>query len=535
MVLRRPYSAAELGQRAVGETGFRTKFQRIKDRDVSRSVANHTDYFGNGSLSQETSAQWLRRVDASSPYTLDDGGMSERVTPEADDVYPVLTVGERVTIRSLVLTVTELDATSLPTLRRYLIEVARQGGITTYGVVKSDLALPHVVNGLGRLLDLLGEDCARRAEPSLAALVVAQGTGEVGHDFDGDAESLRRDVYRYWSTGPDDIVDRETEFVLNGVAHRLAASTVRARVLPTPPDPVQTHWVQIDGARWPPKQAFRVATGLHDEPFISHFAIRVFRRLGFETSQMPGEWPATSIDVVDESERRLPSAPAIAAVDPPVSSLTDEDASLAFRRLDAFLSAASLTATLAGLESQLVNANRDAAQALALATGFDEDLVDSALVVRERVGLIDTLIHAAVITQVLPLILKDGETVLKRPSLGAGNDPDRVFDLETTHRVVEFKLSSWKGADGGRQRALFADVVGLSLDDSGRRREVYVVGTIPMTFLMKSKRNAAKTLSKAALRLRTPEGLNNDITVSAFTAAAQVNVVDLTALLPRLR
>ncbi len=182
-----------------------------------------------------------------------------------------------------------------------------------------------------------------------------------------------------------------------------------------------------------------------------------------------------------------------------------------------------------------MNADRKAAEALALITGFDEDLVDSALVVRERVGMIDTLIHAAVITQVLPLILGAGETVLKRPSLGAGNDPDRVFDLETTHRVAEFKLSSWKGADGGRQRALFADVVGLSLDQSGRRREVYVVGAIPRNFLTTSKRNAAKTLSKAALRIRSPEGLTEDVTVSAFTAAAQVRVIDLTDLLPRLR
>lgn len=48
----------------------------------------------------------------------------------------------------------------------------------------------------------------------------------------------------------------------------------------------------------------------------------------------------------------------------------------------------------------------------------------------------------------------------------------RVFDLETTHRVAEFKLSSWKGHDGARQRGLFADVVGLvsRRDRSARAR-----------------------------------------------------------------
>ena len=119
-----------------------------------------------------------------------------------------------------------------------------------------------------------------------------------------------------------------------------------------------------------------------------------------------------------------------------------------------------------------------------------------ALVVRERVGILDTLIHAAVITHVIPRILDDGEQLLRRPSLGAGNDPTRVFDLETTNRVAEFKLSSWKGADGMRQRGLFADVVGLSLDKTGRRRQVFVVGELPVRFLNHSNRNAAKRFRK---------------------------------------
>jgi len=157
------------------------------------------------------------------------------------------------------------------------------------------------------------------------------------------------------------------------------------------------------------------------------------------------------------------------------------------------------------------------------------------LVVRERIGMIDTLIHAAVITQVLPLILEPGEVLTKRPSLGAGNDPDRNYDLETSHRVAEFKLSSWKGRDGMRQRGLFADVVGLSLDPTGRRRQVYVVGDLPVRFLKNSKRNAAKTLSKAALKLRTPAGLDASTTVAEFTKTTNIEVIDLKALLPRLR
>ena len=268
--------------------------------------------------------------------------------------------------------------------------------------------------------------------------------------------------------------------------------------------------------------------GFSDEPFISHFAIRVFRRLGFATSALPDELAPGPGPTADPRGAPFPATSETA-------SLTDEDVTLAFRRLDDFLAAWPLTAVLTGLEERLLNADRTTAGELASSSGFDEDLVDSALVVRERVGLLDTLIHAAVITQVLPLILEDGERVVKRPSLGAGNDPDRVYDLETTHRVAEFKLSSWKGADGARQRSLFADVVGLSLDDSGRRREAYVVGELPVRFLATSTRNALKTLSKSALRVRKPVGMTDAMTVSEFTAAADIHVVDLVQLLPRLR
>ena len=451
--------------------------------------------------------------------------------PNEPDI--TLRVGDKVTVKGSTLTVTELDAVTIPPLRARLVEVASRGDTTTYGALKSDLELPHAVNGLGRLLDLIEADCAGRGEPSLAALVVSQGTGEVGVGANQDAESQRQMVYRRWSPPSAGIESFTTEFTLNGQRRQLSSQAVRARVLPTPPDPVRTHWVEIDGRRWPPKQAFRTALDLRDEPFISHFAIRVFRRLGFTTSPLPDETAPTRPNRSLASLSQL--APTAAEPANTGSALTDEDALLAFRRLDAFLAAESLTSVLSGLEDRLLDADDLVARDVAVASGFDEDLVDSALVIRERVGMLDTLIHAAVITQVLPLILRPGERVLRRPSLGAGNDPERVYDLETTHRVAEFKLSSWKGADGARQRSLFADVVGLSLDDTDRRREVYVVGELPRRFLTGSNRNAVKTLSKASLRVRQPMGISATTTVSEFTAAARIHVVDLCDLLPRLR
>ncbi|WP_156043722.1 hypothetical protein [Cellulomonas sp. URHE0023] len=86
-----------------------------------------------------------------------------------------------------------------------------------------------------------------------------------------------------------------------------------------------------------------------------------------------------------------------------------------------------------------------------------------------------------------------------------------------------------------RQRGLFADVVGLSLDTTSRRRQVFVVGDYPVRSLRTSARKASKTLSKAALKLRTPEGLSEAMTVAEFTLAARIEVVDLKDLIPKLR
>jgi len=311
------------------------------------------------------------------------------------------------------------------------------------------------------------------------------------------------------------------EFTLNGVVRSLDAETVQARVPAVPPNPIQTHWVEIDGKRWPPKQAFRVATGITDEPFISHFALRLFRRLGLSTSPIPGA-----------ADKRTVTAASVKTAD---DLLEVSPAAPAFDRLDGYLGSGSLTKSIATMETSLLDADAASAADVLYSSGLDEDLIDSALIVRERVGMLDTLIHAAVIVQVLPLLLGAAEKVLKRPSLGAGNDPDRTYDLETTHRVAEFKLSSWKGADGGRQRSLFADVVGLSLDPTDRLRQVFVVGERPVRFLTKSDRNAAKTLSKAALKLRTPRGLTDEMTVAEFTEAARIEIVDLRTLIPKLR
>ncbi len=103
--------------------------------------------------------------------------------------------GERIEIKGRPVTVTPLAWDSLPRVRERLVEEAAARETVTYGELREELALPYLVQGMGRLLDLLSEDCARREEPSLASLVVNASTGEVGNDVDGDAAAERALVF----------------------------------------------------------------------------------------------------------------------------------------------------------------------------------------------------------------------------------------------------------------------------------------------------------------------------------------------------
>lgn len=87
------------------------------------------------------------------------------------------------------------------------------------------------------------------------------------------------------------------------------------------------------------------------------------------------------------------------------------------------------------------------------ASGADHELLSAAITVRRDLGRISDLIHAAAIVLVLPQVLEDGEQIINRPSLAAGNDPSRPYDLETNRRVAEFKLSRWAGTDATEQAA----------------------------------------------------------------------------------
>jgi hypothetical protein len=115
-----------------------------------------------------------------------------------------------------------------------------------------------------------------------------------------------------------------------------------------------------------------------------------------------------------------------------------------------------------------------------------------------KFGRINDVIHAVAIALTLPRLLEPGER-LKRPSLAAGNDPSRPFDIETDRRAAEFKLSRWTGHDAGRKRQLFKDLVHLAAADvSERSVELYVLGTRPQQFLTTTSSTAGWALNRMA-------------------------------------
>ena len=203
-----------------------------------------------------------------------------------------------------------------------------------------------------------------------------------------------------------------------------------------------------------------------------------------------------------------------------------------------FLKGGALTKTIADLEYALDGKDSDALGAVATEAGITFDLLAATMAVRAELGRMSDLIHAAGIVLALPHLLEPGERVKGRPSLAAGNDPSRPFDLETDRRVAEFKLSVWMaGSNAMRKRQTFKDLVGLALDTSGRRAELYVLGPQPDRFLRGSKSMASWALDRSAESLKkrfvTRFG-SLEMPVSTFTStyAKDVVVIDLATKLP---
>ena len=71
------------------------------------------------------------------------------------------------------------------------------------------------------------------------------------------------------------------QFTIAGEEFELEHSKIEACLGTLLPDPVQEHYVVVEGRRFPPKQVLSCVTGLDRADFTTHQARRILRRLGF--------------------------------------------------------------------------------------------------------------------------------------------------------------------------------------------------------------------------------------------------------------
>jgi len=218
--------------------------------------------------------------------------------------------------------------------------------------------------------------------------------------------------------------------------------------------------------------------------------------------------------------------------------VTEEDPLTGLLPLMDFLSSSPLTAAVSELEHALDGCTVERISGELDARGISRGLLRSAFYARREFGRINDVIHAVAIAISLPHLLEPGET-LRRPSLAAGNDPSRPFDVETDRRVAEFKLSRWDGHDSLRKRQLFKDLVHLATADiGGRTPELYVLGSLPLKFLATTSSTTRWALNRVSDNMRqqfTAHFGTLDIPVPEFVArhARHVRVIDLEELLPQ--
>lgn len=99
-----------------------------------------------------------------------------------------------------------------------------------------------------------------------------------------------------------------------------------------------------------------------------------------------------------------------------------------------------------------------------------ENIFTSAKIIKEASAQIDEIVHASGIMLALSVWLNENEEV-KYLSLGAGNHKEH-FDLETNHRIAEFKFGKWNenSANGIRRRGYFSNYITLLTADNGLKK-----------------------------------------------------------------
>jgi hypothetical protein len=215
----------------------------------------------------------------------------------------------------------------------------------------------------------------------------------------------------------------------------------------------------------------------------------------------------------------------------------DQDMQARLGVVAAFLGQGPLRTTVGDLEVALDGRKTQELADVNAAHGVTVELLRSAVAAREAFGKINDVIHSVGIALALPHLLEPGET-LRRPSLAAGNTPERLYDVETDRRIAEFKFARWDGHDGGRQKTTVKDLARLAADKTGRRAELYVLGERPINWLATTRSPVHAKLKGYPAEVVAFEAVFGDpaIPISEFVAgaAAHVRLINIERRLPQL-
>jgi hypothetical protein len=97
--------------------------------------------------------------------------------------------------------------------------------------------------------------------------------------YTGFVSRLHGEVYSYQTPGG------AHRFILGGVRYETTPAQFAARLQKIDPEAIRKYWVEIDGKRFPVKQAVAVGLGAERATFRSSQAISVLRKLGYPTQE----------------------------------------------------------------------------------------------------------------------------------------------------------------------------------------------------------------------------------------------------------
>ena len=205
----------------------------------------------------------------------------------------------------------------------------------------------------------------------------------------------------------------------------------------------------------------------------------------------------------------------------------------AYRRVQEF-KRGSLRQTISRLEDVFEKLNANDSRRDLEAWPIDAGLLKSALILKLASAQINEVVHSVGILLSLPHILRPDEKV-EFLSLAAGNT-GRPFDLQTNHRIAEFKFIDWKGgSESIRQNSLFKDFFELAEYDTPKQRFLYVVGLeYPMKFFNGGRACKSVMSKNNSLWERYSLRYSQFSRVCDFYKHrnAAVNIVDLATLVP---